>query len=299
MHHPPQARSEAARERRALRPSPAALLGLLGLVAAGPAAAVLQGEVVRDPDGVRGSVVRVENSRGELCSGALIAPDQVLTAAHCVLESTSYRVVGVDRAFRPRSVTAVAAALHPEFVPGTTPRTQPGVDLAILKLAEPFGADFTPLDPRAAGTLGRGQPVALAGFGVSAERQNRTARVLRETRMVSLGTLEVANRVAVVVDERRLAESAGTGACRGDSGGPILAATSTGYQLYGITSWSSGPLRSRVPSACGGLTAVTPVAEHASWIVQRSSDLGRLVEGGPIPRPTTAANPVDWMARSR
>ena len=295
MHHPPQARSEAARERRALRPSPAALLGLLGLVAAGPAAAVLQGEVVRDPDGVRGSVVRVENSRGELCSGALIAPDQVLTAAHCVLESTSYRVVGVDRAFRPRSVTAVAAALHPEFVPGTTPRTQPGVDLAILKLAEPFGADFTPLDPRAAGTLGRGQPVALAGFGVSAERQNRTARVLRETRMVSLGTLEVANRVAVVVDERRLAESAGTGACRGDSGGPIFAGGPGRYQLLGIISWSSGALNVKDRSACGGLTAVTPVGEHLGWIQARSADLARLQVGRVPVAVAGRSNKADWV----
>lgn len=261
---------------------------------ASPASAVLQGEVVRDPDGVRASVVRVENARGELCSGALIAPDQVLTAAHCVLENSSYRVVGVDRAFRPRAVLAVAAALHPEFVPGTTPRTQPGVDLAILKLAEPFGPDFIPLDPRGAGTIGRGQPVALAGFGVSAERQNRTARTLRETRLISLGTLEVANRVAVVVDERRLAESAGTGACRGDSGGPIFAGAPGRYQLLGIVSWSSGALNVRDRSACGGLTAVTPVGEHLSWIQDRSADLARLRVGQVPVAAAGRSNKADW-----
>src|SRR5919112_767470 len=112
---------------------------LAGLCA--PALAVTRGHVTRNPNGLRQSVVRVESSRGELCSGALIAPDLVLTAAHCVDESASYRVVVVDRGFRQRTVRAIAAAMHPAFVPGTTPRTQPGVDLALLKLAQPLGGD--------------------------------------------------------------------------------------------------------------------------------------------------------------
>src|SRR3954449_1852432 len=118
--------------------------------AAAPAHAVVGGAVARDPNGVRRSVVRVESSRGELCSGVLIAPDLVLTAAHCVLQRAAYRVIAVDSAFRQRGVMAVAAALHPAFVPGTTPRTQPGVDLALLKLSQPLGPDFVPLDPRTA-----------------------------------------------------------------------------------------------------------------------------------------------------
>ena len=108
------------------------LAGLSGLP--GPARAVVRGEVVRDPAGIRQSVVRIESSKGELCSGALIGPDLVLTAAHCLTEQATYRVVAVNRSFKPLTLKAIAAAIHPEFVPGTTPRTQPGVDLAILKL---------------------------------------------------------------------------------------------------------------------------------------------------------------------
>jgi hypothetical protein len=56
---------------------------LSALVAlASPAHAVMLGTTTRDPNGTRSSVVRVESSMGELCSGALIAPDLVLTAAH-------------------------------------------------------------------------------------------------------------------------------------------------------------------------------------------------------------------------
>jgi Trypsin len=269
--------------------------GFAALVAfSAPAEAVMLGKATRDPDGTRSSVVRVESSAGELCSGALIAPDLVLTAAHCLTELATYRVVGVDRAFRPRPVRAIAAAIHPEFVPGTTPRTQPGVDLAILKLARPLGSDFSPLDPSFADRVGAGKMVRLAGFGIVAEGRKRTARTLRETSLVSLGPIRVMNRVLAVADAQRLAETTGAGACRGDSGGPILAESRTGYQLLGIVSWSSGAARSREATACGGLTAVTPVADHLRWITEGAQALTTFVQAFP---PPTRRGDGQWMAK--
>lgn len=242
----------------------------------GSAEAVLLGAASRDPNGLRRSVVSIENSVGELCSGAIIAPDLVLTAAHCVTDSASYRVTGVNRAFKPQRVRVAALAVHPTFVTGTTPRTQPGVDLAILRLERPFGAEFLPLDPLRAGSIDVGDEVTIAGFGVLTEKSKRTARTLRQANLVSLGPIQVANRVLIVADRERLAETSGAGACRGDSGGPILAASGNGYMLYGIVSWSSGAFRTRERSACGGLTAVTPIVEHLSWIRQAVRSLSAL-----------------------
>jgi len=257
----------------------------------------MRGKVASDPNGVRSAAVRVESSRGELCSGAVIAPDLVLTAAHCVTEAAAYRVVAVDRGFRPTAVRATAVATHPAFVPGTTPRTQPGVDLAILRLEAPLGPDFRPLDPRGATTVGPGEAVAIAGFGLSDGRGTRSARTLRQANLLALGTLQVANQVMVVVDGERLAERPGAGACRGDSGGPVFRGGGAGgYQLLGIISWSSGAMNAD-RSACGGITAVTPVAEHASWIAQRSAELRRLAPRRPE-TPAAAVGPVmDWAAR--
>jgi len=233
-----------------------------------PAHAILEGTPSRDPNGLRRSVVYIENSAGELCSGAVIAQDLILTAAHCMMDVASYRVVAVNRAFRPQRHAVVATAVHPTFVRGTTPRTQPGVDLAILKLGRPLGPDFTPLDPMAADDIRTGERVTIAGFGLLSEWQRRTARVLRQIDLVSLGPVEVANRVVIVADRNRMAETTGAGACRGDSGGPVLARTGRGYRLDGIISWSSGALRTPDPSACGGLTAVTPISEHLDWVLQ-------------------------------
>jgi secreted trypsin-like serine protease len=258
-----------------MRLLPIAALAALVLLAP-PAQAVMLGVPARDPDGLRRSVVAIENSAGELCSGVAIARDLVLTAAHCMTERASYRIVAVDRRFRPQRFRVVAAAVHPSFVPGTTPRTQPGVDLALLKLERPLGADFTPFDLSRAGDIAEGDTVTIVGFGVLSEKANKSARTLRQTQLLAVGAVQIANRVVIATDRGRLAETAGAGACRGDSGGPVLTQSHGGYRLSGIISWSSGALRTNGPSACGGLTAMTSLTDHMGWIRQAMGSLDGL-----------------------
>ena len=272
----------------------AALVGALAGLMPAPAAAVINGTTTRDPNGARSFVVRIESTEGEICSGTLIAPDLVLSAAHCVMRPAGYTVISVDRGFRQHRTPVIAATMHPDFVPGTTPEEQPGVDLALLKLERPLGADYVPLDPRGAAAIDTGAAVDIAGFGVVAENRRGSARVLRLAHLVSIGSLQVANRVTVVTDRQRMAETSGAGACLGDSGGPILAGGSGGYRIVGVVSWSSGALQQGVRrTACGGFTAVTPVAEHAGWISARSAELSRIQVGDAMPR----GNRSDWMAR--
>jgi hypothetical protein len=266
-----------------MRHLPIAFALLVGLVA--PAEAVVRGEASRNPDGLRASTVRVENSHGELCSGAIVAPDVVLTAAHCVLQRSRYRVVATDRRFKTRTLAAREVTIHPAFVPGTTPRGQPGIDLALIKLDRPVGDDFVPLDPAAALAVEPGERMVLAGYGVTAEGRAASARTLRETELVALGALQVANTVLVGVDPERYAARTGAGACRGDSGGPILRREANGaYRLLGIVSWSSGAFEERRAGACGGFTAITPLAEHLAWVGGQVAALSDYGPGGAVAR---------------
>jgi secreted trypsin-like serine protease len=246
---------------------------------AGPAQAVVGGVQSRAVDGVRASTLRVETSRGELCSGAAISSELVLTAAHCLMTGGSVRVISLDRRFRNRTHAVAAVLPHPTFVPGTTPRTQPGADLALLRLATPLPADIQPL------TLGsglwQGETVTMAGFGLASETNKRTARTLREVTLVNAGNYTTANTVKVAVDTENRGEILGAGACRGDSGGPVLRGPPGSRDLVGIVSWSSGPLSSRVKMICGGFTAITPVSDHRAWIAEASE---RLLNYGDEPR---------------
>jgi len=238
---------------------------------AGPAQAVVGGVQSRAIDGVRASTLRVETSRGELCSGAAISSELVLTAAHCLMTGGSVRVVSLDRRFRNRTHAVAAVLPHPSFVPGTTPRTQPGADLALLRLAAPLPSDIQPLSLGSG--LWQGETVTMAGFGLASESNKKTARILREVTLVNAGNYTTANTVKVAVDTENRGEVLGAGACRGDSGGPVLRGPSGSRDLVGIVSWSSGPLSSRVKLICGGFTAITPVSEHRAWIAEASERL--------------------------
>ncbi len=256
-------------------------LVLATAIAAGapPAHAVVGGATSQDVRGARASTLRVETSRGELCSGAAIAPELVLTAAHCLMGGGAVSVVSLDPRFRTRRHAVVAVLPHPTFVPGTTPRTQPGTDLAMLRLAAPLPTDIVPVT--LGGGLWQGESVSMAGFGLSIENNKNTARRLRETRLVNAGNYTTQNTVKVAVDAEGRGESPGAGACRGDSGGPVLRGDIRSRDLVGIVSWSSGPLNSRERRICGGFTAITPIAEHRSWI---SETAARLLAMGPNPR---------------
>lgn len=225
------------------------------------ARAVIGGEEERDPAGLRRAVVALYRGERLICSGTLIAPDLVLSAAHCVATASPDQVVGLDGRFRARSWQVLAAEAHPDFAPASRPAEQKGVDLAILRIGgtregfAPLGLD---------GGLSRAPDgLVLAGFGLSSEHA-RGGRRLRSAR--GFKTVPAFGPARLLVDPATDGQRSGKSACHGDSGGPVLTAGPDGMlAVAGVVSWTSGPL-DRADAACGGLTAVVPVAGHRAWI---------------------------------
>ena len=244
--------------------SPIALAAIILMLPGTIAHAIVAGEPAQDPNGVRNITVRIDSSRGELCSGAIINPQTILTAAHCVLGGGNFTVTSLDPNFRSRRHKVAKVVVHPSFQRGTTPRTQPGADLAMIRLSDPLPADMGAVSIGSG--MWNGESLTISGFGLGVEGRNASARSLRQARLVTTGTYTSANSVTVAVDETRLGQEAGAGACRGDSGGPALRGGPNSRDLVGIVSWTSGPMTSIERRVCGGFTSITPVSEHASWI---------------------------------
>src|SRR5580704_18412942 len=93
---------------------PASMLAAAALLLSAPADAIV-GSAPSSSDGVARSVVTIVGSRGNFCTGSLIAPKLVLTVAHCVQPGADYKIVeyGADR--QPSLQDVKTVAVHPGF----------------------------------------------------------------------------------------------------------------------------------------------------------------------------------------
>lgn len=168
------------------------------------------------------------------CTGTLIAPDVVLTAAHCVGEypPESFGVLfgalsdpgrgplgsGLDGSF----FRVIGVRVHPLFEPATFAH-----DLALLRLA---GEAHVPPVPRFEGPLEGalvGSKARVVGFGFADEGPVGAKRH---------GTVEVTE-----ISERELVyKSAPSMTCSGDSGGPVLMTIDGVERIVGVTSRGDG-----------------------------------------------------------
>ena len=115
-----------------------ATLPLLLVASSLPAPAIVGGASAA-PDSIARAVVLIVGSRGNFCSGAAIARDLVLTAAHCVLPGADYKIVEFEgREPQLRGVASVTA--HPKFNLATMLAHRATADVALLKLASSAGS---------------------------------------------------------------------------------------------------------------------------------------------------------------
>ncbi len=237
---------------------------------ASSAADAMVGGAARAADGIARLLVMVVGSRdngGSVCTGAALARDLILTAAHCVAPGATYSVFPAKNA---PALAIKSIQVHPRFDPQSYALNRATADVALIKLAVALPERFVPVSLETPGTaVAVGDRFTIAGFGVTGAGSDNGIGLARAASLVATGqpgTLQIR-----LFDPATKGDRPGLGACTGNSGGPVLRDVDGRHVVIGVVSWSTGP---KLAAGCGGLTGVTPLVRYRDWIVQAAGKLG-------------------------
>ncbi|MGI5505415.1 S1 family serine peptidase [Lentzea sp. CA-135723] len=212
---------------------------------------IVGGEVVTSPAEAPWTVALTTESGYQFCGGALLAPEQVATAAHCVKdrEPASIKVVG-GRLNLNEPTGATTTGRSYRLAEGYVTPSR-GKDVALLTLADPLPQATLPLAESTVhmpGTVG-----TVYGWGRQAETDPNKSPLLHKAYVPIWPDQQCAATYARYDAEAMFCAGypdGGIDACVDDSGGPFV----VDGRLAGVVSWGIGCAR---PNAPGVYTRVT------------------------------------------
>ncbi|WP_039798668.1 S1 family peptidase [Nocardia araoensis] len=224
---------------------------LLGLALPAPASAIVGGAEATTAEypwlAAIGTPLFLTRASGQFCGGALIAPDQVITTAHCValaqtLAQTLTVTFGRDdlRGQDGNTVHVKDIRLHPGFRATVLDLTTAyHDDVAILTLDEPQPRPTIAVAPLASGTA------TILGWGATSETDEANTRLrAANVPLATDGECTTAYGPAFDSSTMLCAGTPTADTAEYDSGGPLL----VDGRLAGLTSWGVGAARPGFPT---------------------------------------------------
>lgn len=192
------------------------------------------------------------------CTGVLIAPQRLLTSAHCALPAPhQVRIAGND-------VAVGACRSHPRY-----DERSGAFDLAVCEMES--GPNVTPLSIAEDVGVQAGDAVTVAGFG-------RTRPIGGESGAAALRAIHVS--VVGISDSEIVVGDPKHTACLGDSGGPVLRSRAGRLEVLAVVRDSAGAVCASPAEAVrvdGRLQAWLGGSTTASPLPLRSAALGLFV----------------------
>lgn len=206
------------------------------------------GQVAAYGDAAVKSTVSLRKFGRSYCTGTLIGPNHIVTAAHCVARGMTPDQIGFGvQGFAASQISDIRAVSHPNY---DVTKTKVGNDIAVIAFHGRIPEGFVPVDVAPANAFSVGTVVLAAGYGIT-EVKKGDGGILRQ----------VPVHVAEIYPNRRefLAGDEGKGACQGDSGGPIYIMRGNAFQVIGATS------RGKIPCTHGSVV-YADVTRTQGWM---------------------------------
>ena len=233
---------------------------VLGMVVAVPnqASAITYGELVTDPVAQAPWVVSIWSSptidgdKKYICTGTLVDPRVVVTAANCLTEKVFYFAkVGANTL---DDETEFVAATNWMSLPRFTAKS-PISDIAVMHLAGTYtGSSIAAIASEDdASAIARTRPYMMYGWG--SDQNKQTADLLRSATLTPQDSVagryygKYFNKTLMMAAGRGIpVEKVYAGGCVGDAGAPLVATVNGITKLIGITSWFAKDCKVAAPT---------------------------------------------------